>query len=372
MSARRKKKFQFLDPEATAFLSRYLDERSPSGDEQAGQQLWRERMSLYTGTGKEQVYGSVLAMLGPEKAFKVVLAAHADEVGWMVSQIREDGYIRVKGTADTATALARAVVIHGTTGPVDAVMGWPAVHMRTEQIEPKAEDLFLDCGCRTRKEVEEIGIHVGCTAVYRDSLVWENKQSIVARALDNRLGGFILTEVARALHAGNAELPFGLYFANAVQEEVGSNGARMLVETLRPDLVLVTDVTHDITMPGVSKAKHGDIRAEDGPVLSYGPAVFGPLVQLIEEAARAEDIPFQRAAAMKSTGTDIDAFAYGDGGTCSALVSVPIKYMHTPVEWADRQTVVETCRLLLASVYRLADQFDQLKTCWRNGTLGRG
>src|SRR5690606_39914362 len=113
----------------------------------------------------------------------------------------------------------------------------------------------------------------------------------------------ILTEVGRALHAGNAELPFGLYSANAVQEEVGSNGARMLVETLRPDLVLVTDVTHDITMPGVSKAKHGDIRAEDGPVLSYGPAVHGPLVQLIEEAARAEDIPFQRAAAMKSTGT---------------------------------------------------------------------
>jgi len=180
----------------------------------------------------------------------------------------------------------------------------------------------------------------------------------VGRALDNRMGGFMIAEVARLLKKDKVKLPFGLYITNSVQEEVGLRGAEMIVERLRPDLAIVTDVTHDTQTPMMSKVQSGDIACGAGPVLSYAPAVHNTLLKHIVRTAEKEKIPFQRLAASRATGTDTDAFAYGAAGVPSALISLPLRYMHTTVEMVHRQDVEHVIQLILASVKGLKAGMD--------------
>ena len=191
------------------------------------------------------------------------------------------------------------------------------------------DNIFLDCGCATKEEVEKLGIHVGCVVTYEDEFMTLNNKFYVGRALDNRIGGFMIAEVARLLKENKIKLPFGLYITNSVQEEVGLRGAQMIVETIQPDVAIVTDVTHDTNTPMLNKIKQGDIKCGDGPVLYYGPAVQNNLLDLIISTAEKNKIPFQRGAASRATGTDTDAFAFANGGVASALVSLPLRYMHT-------------------------------------------
>ena len=159
-----------------------------------------------------------------------------------------------------------------------------------------------------------------------------NDKFYVGRALDNRIGGFMIAEVARLLKQNKIKLPFGLYITNSVQEEVGLRGAQMIVETIQPNVAIVTDVTHDTNTPMLNKIKQGDIKCGEGPVIYYGPAVQNNLLDLIISTAEKNKIPFQRGAASRATGTDTDAFAFANGGVASALVSLPLRYMHTTVE----------------------------------------
>ena len=149
--------------------------------------------------------------------------------------------------------------------------------------------------------------------------------------MDTRLGGFCIAEVARLLKKNKVKLPFSLYIVNSVQEEVGLRGAEMIADTIKPDVAIVTDVTHDTHLPMVNTKKHGDISCGKGPSLTYAPAVHNKLLQLIVDTATEHEIPIQREAASRRTGTDTDAFAYSNGGVPSALISLPLRYMHTTV-----------------------------------------
>jgi putative aminopeptidase FrvX len=208
----------------------------------------------------------------------------------------------------------------------------------------------LDCGCNTKEEVEKLGVHVGCVITYEDEFMVMNERNFVGRALDNRMGGFMIAEVARLLKEQKVKLPFGLYITNSVQEEVGLRGAEMIVERIKPDLAIVTDVTHDTQTPLMNKIQSGDIACGKGPVLSYAPAVHNTVLKHIVRTAEAEKIPFQRAAQSRATGTDTDAFAYGSAGVPSALISLPLRYMHTTVETVHRDDVESVIKLILASV----------------------
>jgi putative aminopeptidase FrvX len=193
---------------------------------------------------------------------------------------------------------------------------------------------------------------------YEDEFVVLNGHNFVGRALDNRMGGFMIAEVARLLKKDRVKLPFGLYITNSVQEEVGLRGAEMIVERIKPDLAIVTDVTHDTQTPMMSKVQSGDIACGDGPVLSYAPAVHNTLLKHIVRTAEKEKIPFQRLAASRATGTDTDAFAYGSAGVPSALISLPLRYMHTTVEMVHRRDVEHVIQLILASVKGLKSGTD--------------
>jgi len=188
---------------------------------------------------------------------------------------------------------------------------------------------------------------------FEDEFMVLNKDNFVGRALDNRMGGFMIAEVARLLKEEKVELPFGLYITNSVQEEIGLRGAQMIAERIQPDVAIVTDVTHDTQTPMINKIVQGDVACGKGPVLTYGPAVQNNLLKVLIDAANAEKIPFQRAAASRSTGTDTDAFAYSNKGVASALISLPLRYMHTTVETVHRSDVENVIRLILASLKSL-------------------
>jgi putative aminopeptidase FrvX len=240
------------------------------------------------------------------------------------------------------------------------VFGWPAIHTRSASTEksPKLDNIFLDCGCASKEEVEELGIHVGCVVTYEDEFMILNDKYYVGRALDNRIGGFMIAEVARMLYENKIKLPFGLYITNSVQEEVGLRGAQMIVEQIKPNVAIVTDVCHDTGTPMLNKIKQGDTKCGGGPVLTYGPAVQNNLLELIINSADKNNIPFQRAAASRATGTDTDAFAYANGGVASSLISLALRYMHTTVESVHKDDVENVIRLIYESLQNIKNNHD--------------
>jgi putative aminopeptidase FrvX len=181
---------------------------------------------------------------------------------------------------------------------------------------------------------------------FEDEFMIMNKSRYLGRALDNRIGGFMIAEVARLLHEKKVKLPFGLYIVNSVQEEVGLRGAEMIAHRLKPNVAIITDVCHDTGTPMVDKIENGDQKSGDGPVLTYGPAVQNNLLKQIIKTAEKNKIPFQRAAASRATGTDTDAFAYSNEGVPSALISLPLRYMHTTVEMCRKEDVENTILLM--------------------------
>jgi putative aminopeptidase FrvX len=244
------------------------------------------------------------------------------------------------------------VDIHTEKGIVKAVFGWPAIHTREpgKEAAPSMKNIFLDVGAKDKAEVEKMGIHVGCVVTYEDTFTILNKNWYVGRALDNRAGGFMIAEVARLLKEEGTKLPFGLYITNSVQEEIGLRGAEMIAERIQPDVAIVTDVTHCTHTPMMDKIDQGDVAAGKGPGVTYGPAVHNNLLKRIIDTAKAEDIPLQRMAVSRFTGTDTDAFAYSNMGVPSALISLPLRYMHTTVEMVHKQDVEHCIRLILATL----------------------
>ncbi len=339
------------------FMERYLNNASPTGFESSGQKIWLDYIRPYIDDYWVDTYGSVVGIVNPEAKYKVVIEAHADEISWFVHYINSDGfiYLRRNGGSDHQIAPSMRVNIHTEKGPVKAVFGWPAIHTRTPGKEeaPSPTNIFLDCGCKTREQVEELGIHVGCVATFEDEFMILNNDYFVGRALDNRMGGFMIAEVARLIHEAGEKLPFGLYITNSVQEEIGLRGAEMIAERIQPDVAIVTDVTHDTQTPMINKIQQGDVACGKGPVLTYGPAVQNNLLKLVIDAANKEKLPFQRAAASRSTGTDTDAFAYSNKGVASALISLPLRYMHTTVETVHRDDVENVIRLIHASLKQI-------------------
>lgn len=352
----------FINKNSEAFLEKYINNASPTGFEAEGQKLWLSYIKPYIDEYKVDNYGTVYGVINPKAEYKVVIEAHADEISWFVSYITDNGLIYVKrnGGSDHQIAPSKRVNIHTKKGIVKAVFGWPAIHTRSGEKEeaPSMKNIFLDCGAKTKKEVEELGIHVGCVITYEDEFIKLNNRYYVGRALDNRIGGFMIAEVARMLKENKKKLPFGLYIVNSVQEEVGLRGAEMITQTIKPNVVICTDVCHDTTTPLINKIVQGDFACGKGPVVTYGPAVHNKLLDLIISTAEANKIDIQRDAASRFTGTDTDAFAYSNGGTPSALISLALRYMHTTVEMVEIKDVEEVIKLIYNTLTKLTPNYN--------------
>jgi len=339
-----------MDKKSKKFLFEYLNNSSPTGFESSGQQIWLDYLKPYINEYMVDVYGTAVGIINPKAKYKVVIEAHADEISWFVNYITEEGYIYVRrnGGSDHQIAPSMRVNIYGDKGVVKGVFGWPAIHVRDAAKEeaPSLKNIFIDIGAESKKEVEAMGVHVGSVAVFEDELIELNKNYLTGRALDNRMGGYMIAEVARRLHEKKKKLPFGLYIVNAVQEEIGLRGAEMISRRLKPDLAICTDVTHDTQSPMYNKKESGNMKCGQGPVLCYGPAVQNNVLKMMIDVANKKKIPFQRQAVSRSTGTDTDSFAYSAEGVASGLISLPLKYMHTTVETVHKEDVENVINLI--------------------------
>ncbi len=351
-----------LNKTSKKFLEKYLNNASPTGFESEGQKIWLDYMTPFIDEYIVDNYGSVAGVINPKAKYKVVIEAHADEISWFVHYITGDGfhYLRRNGGSDHQIAPSKRVNIHTDNGIIEAVFGWPAIHTRHGGKEegPSLKNICLDVGAKDKEEVLGMGIQIGDVITYQDELTMLNNRWYVGRALDNRIGGFIIAEVARLLHKNKVELPFGLYIVNAVQEEVGLRGAQMIADSIKPNVAIVTDVCHDTSTPKIDKIAQGDIKGGEGPCLPTGPAVQNNLLKLIKKAAKDSKIPFQNAAVSRATGTDTDAFAYSNGGVPSALISLPLRYMHTTVEAAHKDDIENVIKLIYESLLKIENNHD--------------
>ncbi|MBO3097737.1 M42 family metallopeptidase [Gelidibacter pelagius] len=352
-------KKNILDNKSLEFLENYLNNASPTGYEWTGQKLWMDYLTPYVDEFITDTYGTAVGVINPKAKYKVVIEGHADEISWYVNYITDNGLIYVirNGGSDHQIAPSKIVNIHTKNGIVKGVFGWPAIHTRDKSKEetPKPENITIDVGAKNKEEVEKMGVHVGCVITYPDTFHILNNDKFVCRALDNRIGGFMIAQVARLLHENKKKLPFGLYITNSVQEEIGLRGAEMIAERIQPNVAIVTDVTHDTTTPMIDKKKEGHLELGLGPVVAYAPAVQQKLRDLITETAEAKKIPFQRSACSRATGTDTDAFAYSGMGVASALISLPLRYMHTTVEMVHRDDVENVIKLIYESLLNIKE-----------------
>ena len=351
-SVARSKK-EFISASSYEFLNKYINNPSPVGFETSGQKIWLEYIKKFVDTTYSDAYGTAVGVINPNASFKVVIEAHADEISWFVNYINDQGliYLKRNGGVDHQIAPSMRVWIHGKKGPVKAVFGWPAIHTRLSNPEqkepqPKVETLTLDCGARSKKEAEALGIHIGAVVTYQEGMDALANNFIIGRAFDNRIGGFMIAEVARLLKMNKKKLPYSLHIVNAVQEEIGLRGAEMIARRIKPNIAIITDVTHDTHTPMINKAIEGDIQCGKGPSLAYAPAIHNKLLKIVEDTASAKKIPVQFRTLSRSTGTDTDSFAYANDGCPSVLISIPLRYMHTTVEMIHKKDIADTIQLM--------------------------
>lgn len=342
------------------WLKQYIKNASPSGNEVHGQKLWLDFIRPYIDDYITDNYGNVAAIINPGQKFKVVLEAHADEIAWYVHTITKDGFLHVEknGGIDPGIAPSQKVIIRTEKGTVKGIFGWPAIHTRSSSKEPNPDTIFIDCGCRSKSEVEELGIQVGDCVTYQAGFSILNKRFFVGRGQDNKMGGFMIATVARLLRENNIKLPYTLYIVNAAQEEVGLRGASMMASKIKPDCAIVTDVTHATHTPLVSLTKEGDVELGKGPVIKKAPPIHNKLREYIVNTARENKIPYQLSVSSKKSGTDADSFAYSQSGIPSALISLPLRYMHTTVETTAKRDIINTVTLLYNVIQNFSPDFN--------------
>lgn len=347
-----------MEPNAKAFLFDLLRTASPTGFELPGQRKWAAYVRPFADRVENDAYGNTWATLDgrAEKPRRVMLEAHADEIGFIVKHIQKEGFLRIDrvGGSDTANARGRRIDILADHGVVRGIIGNTAIHLRkdglTDEKAPKIHELYVDVGASNPEEVRALGIRIGHPAVYADGVEEFGNGRIAGRALDNRIGGFIIAQVLENLSKRRDTLSSTAIAVNAVQEEIGGHGAKMVAHRLEPDVCVVLDVTHATDTPGIEHAVHGEVKLGGGPSITHGtcnhPQVVARLMQCAEELGMA----LQHESSSRYSGTDTDVIFHSRGGIPSALISLPLRYMHSVVEVADLGDVEKVIALLTAFV----------------------
>lgn len=345
------------------FLFDLLNTPSPTGFEVAGQRVWARYLGDRVDAVASDSYGTAWATLEgtDDEAPRLLLDAHVDEIGYMVKHVTDDGFLYVDRIGGSDRAIARGQRVRILTGAdelVLGVIGSTAIHLRDRDDDaiPKVHDLFVDIGAADRDAVAARGVRVGQPMVFDVAPARLTDTRVTGRAIDNRLGGFIIAQVMARLAEDRPTCT--VYAANSVQEEIGGHGAQMITHRLQPDLAVAFDVTHDTGTPGINVKQHGQVKMGEGPTVTHGTSNHPQVVQHLVDVAEAEDIALQHEASSRRTGTDTDSIFKVRQGVPSALVSVPLRYMHTTVEVVDLGDVEACIRLLTAFVRSLGADDD--------------
>lgn len=338
--------------ESLKFLETLINTPSPSGFETRGQRVWLDYVKKFAEATETDAYGNAVAWFNKGGSPRIMLAAHADEIAMTVNFINEQGFIYVRrvGGIDPAITKAQRVNIHTRAGTVRGVVGNVAPHlmkMEGEPKPPKIHDLFIDIGVSSRKDAEKL-VRIGDPITLVDEFEMLRGDLAVARAFDNRIGTFAVAEALRLLNDTNRKLHAEVCVVSNIQEEVGCLGARQIAYTLKPDVALVVDVTHATDYPTVNQAQHGDVKIGKGPAITHGGPNHAEVVARLEKIAEEEEIPLQHEAISSSSGTDTDVIFWTRGGIPSALISLPNRYMHSPVEVVSLKDLEQIPELMAA------------------------
>ncbi len=354
-----------MEEQAKTFLFDLLNTPSPTAFELAGQRKWAAYVRPFSDRVENDAYGTAWATLDGKgaKPKRLMLEAHADEIGYIVKHITKEGFLRLDriGGSDTATARGRRLDILGENGPVRGLIGNTAIHLRKDNKDeksPQIHELFVDIGASSADEVKGAGIRVGHPAVYIDRVEVFGKNRIVSRAIDNRIGGFIIAQVLANLSRSREQLRSSVIAVNAVQEEIGGHGAKMVAHRLMPDLCLVLDVTHATDTPGIEHDIHGDVKLGGGPSITHGTCNHPLVLARIMGVAERLGMPLQHESSSRYSGTDTDVIFNTGEGIPSALVSLPLRYMHSVVETADLGDVEKVIALLTALAESISESDD--------------
>jgi putative aminopeptidase FrvX len=339
------------------FLRTLVNTPSPTGHEVRGQRVWLDYVAPFAEETFSDAYGNCVAVLNKGGSPRIMLAAHADEIAMAVNYLDADGYLYVRkmGGVDAAITKAQRVTIHTRNGPVKGVVGNVAPHLSKSDGDPKPpkiHDLFIDIGARNRAEAAR-RVKIGDPITLVDEFDLLSNHLAVARAFDNRIGTFAVAEALRLLKETDGKFKAEVCAVSNVQEEVGLLGARQIAYSLKPDVALVVDVTHATDYPTVSKAQHGDVLVGKGPALTHGGCNHPEVVARLEAVARSKRIPLQHEAMSSTSGTDTDVIFWTRGGIASALISLPNRYMHSPVEVVSLKDLEKIPQLMAAFVHSL-------------------
>ena len=346
-----------------SFLERLLDARGPSGFEVGAARVWRREAETFASDVRVDVSGNSYATVKGRGTPTVMLAGHIDEIGLQITHVDDEGFLYVDeiGGWDPQVLVGQRVTILGRDAQVVGVVGKKAVHLMTHEDREKAskiKHLWVDVGASSRDEVARLGIRVGDPMVLSQRMVRLAGDRIASRAVDNRIGAFVVLEAARLLAA---DPPLASTTAVAtVQEEIGhaGGGARTSAYALEPDVAIVVDVTFSTDVPDIEKKELGDHKLGGGPVLSRGSASYNVVFEMLAEVAGAEGIPYTIQASPKATRTDADGIHLTRRGVATGLISVPNRYMHSPNEVVSVEDLFQTARLIAAFVRRVTTDTD--------------
>jgi tetrahedral aminopeptidase len=323
-----------LRKESYEFLKSIHETPSPSGFEQPVQRIVRKRMKPFASTIETDVHGNVIVGLNPKGSPRIMLAGHCDQIGMMVNYIDDNGYIFFVaiGGLDPSVIVGSRVVVHSKHGPIDGVVGRKPVHvMKQEERGAKIEmrELWIDIGAKSKRDTEQV-VSIGDPVTFRLEMVALGRDLVTSPGFDNKCGTFVVMEALRL--CAERKMSGALFAVSTVQEEIGLRGARTSCYGVDPQVGIAVDVTHATDYPDIDKRTNGDLKIGAGPVITSGANINPNLGELFIKTAKAKRIPFQREAAPGGTGTDANAIQLTRAGVATALISIPNRYMHTPVE----------------------------------------
>lgn len=349
-----------MDDHNYAFLKELIETPSPSGYEQPVQRIFRRQLEGIADELRTDMMGNLIARIaGPEGAPRVMLAGHCDEIGFMIRYIDEQGFLYFApiGGVDAHLVPGQRVHVHNARGQLLGVIGKKPIHMMEQKDKEtvlKFREMFIDIGCRSREEALQ-NVAVGDPVTFAPGLERLLNDRVTGRAFDDKMGAFVVARVVQEVRRRGA-LPVDFYGVTTVQEELGLRGAVTSAYEVRPDLAIIVEVGFATDFPGVEKKEIGEFKVDGGPILSRGANINHALFDLLTRTAGEEQIPVQVIGEPRATGTDANVVQISRRGVATAIVRVPLRYMHTPVEVLSLTDLENAIRLLTATLYRITDR----------------
>jgi putative aminopeptidase FrvX len=347
--------------ESFRFLQALVAAPSPSGYEQPAQRVFRSYVSPFAQVSQD-VMGNVFGRIQGEGADlpKVMLVGHSDEIGFQVRYLDEKGFIYFGaiGGVDAHLTPGQRVHIHGRNGSITGVIGKKPIHLmepKDRETVVKLDNQYIDIGAADKKEAEQL-VRVGDPITFAASLERLQGDRVTSRGFDDKAGSFVVAEVLRQIAAADVKPRVDLYGVSSVQEEVGLRGGTTSCYSVNPDIGICVEVDFSTDQPDVERKHNGDVAVGRGPILPRGANINPALFDLFSDTAASEEIPVQFTGIPRATGTDANVMQISRGGVATALVKIPLRYMHTPVEVLSLADLDHAVKLIVAALYRITDK----------------